>query len=80
MNALRNMIPGTVFTVALLGVYSGIQLHDADVTMRANEQARSQRPICAAKDHLGRHLVASYYAYSDVIQTKRCTYARRISA
>lgn len=31
---------------------------------------------CNERDYLGRSLIASYCARSDLIQTKRCTYRR----
>ena len=36
----------------------------------------AQKPICPERDVLGRQLVSSYSARSDVMQIKRCGYAR----
>ena len=50
--------------------------HDRDYKAMVKPQVQATLPKahCAERDYIGRRLVASYYAYSDLIQTKRCTY------
>ena len=78
---IRSLLQGTIFTVALLGIYAAVGEHDARVEREARIEAIKAKPLphrCAERDYVGRKLVATYYAYSDRIQTLRCTYTRRI--
>ena len=55
--------------------------HRDDQAARARQPqtwVRSPESYCPERDYIGRHLVATYYARSDMIQTKRCTYTRSI--
>ncbi|MDA8260224.1 MAG: hypothetical protein M0Z99_32100 [Betaproteobacteria bacterium] len=50
-------------------------VNHADEKDALAQQTHVSAQRCAERDYLGRHLVASYYASSDRIQTMRCTYS-----
>ena len=78
---IRNLVPGFLFAILLVVLIGAMQAHDRAVEIAARIEAIKPKPLpsrCHERDYLGRKLVASYYARSDMIQTLRCTYTRSI--
>lgn len=61
--------------VAIAFGYVLVSNEDYKVAKMA-EQERISKNACAPKDYIGRPLVASYHARSDVATVKRCTYRK----
>lgn len=70
----------TVLVILIICGWLYVNRLDYEAQTARYPVAKSAPPICPDKDYLGRRLVASYQARSDVIQIKRCTYTRRISS
>ena len=51
--------------------------YQSALAQQTRAEVRLPKSRCPERDYLGRHIVASYYARSDTIQTLRCSYSKR---